>query len=451
MRTWTRLALVAAAGAVAAAGVLASAQPADSADSQQDRLAKADAIAARVSQTRGLSITRKIDRGVMSKAEIRARLLSRIDQEYKPEELAAEELAMKRMGMLPPDADYKKLVIDLLSDQIAGFYDPWERRLFIANWNTTGVAMMDDAVMAHEIDHALQDQHFNLRKFMTADAKNADATTARQALVEGDGMALMVEYLGTQSAPPAEAAKIAGLLWASDAVVQNMKQLAAANMGGLAQAPLVLREGLVFPYTGGLEFVAHLRKTQPWSAVDAAFRKPPLATEQIMHPAKYDAYERPDQVTASTPAALRGWKLAYQNVSGELGVLMFLRQHGVASQPADGSGRADLAAAGWGGDRLAVFTPPGGGKAADAVGVFYTVWDHEADAIEFFAAAADAVPVLAGTKATLREPTYLEHAAGDKLYTVERKGDAVVLLVGAPADKAADLRAQVWAWKVKRG
>src|SRR5688572_16240749 len=367
------------------------------ADPQKDLLAKADAIAAKVSAQRGLKVKRKIERGVMGKDQIRARILARVDQEYSAAELAAEELAMKRMGMLPADADYKKIVIDLLTDQIAGFYDPWERRLYIANWNTTGIAVMDDAVMAHEIDHALQDQHFNLRTFMTADAKNADATSARQALVEGDGMALMIEYVMGAAAGGADAS---ALIWSNNMAVDQMKKMARTSMGSMATAPLILREGLIFPYLGGLEFIAHVRKTKPWKAVDAVYKKPPLSTEHILHPAIYDAYERPDVVTANTPAALAGWKLTYQNVSGELGLSLFLRQHKVpsgADSKLPGPGKTELAAAGWGGDRLAIYASPTG-KAADAVGVQYTSWDSEPDAIEFFDALADALPTLSASK-----------------------------------------------------
>src|SRR3970040_1175755 len=133
--------------------------------------------------------------------------------------------------------------------------------------------------------------------------------------------------------------------------------MAAANLGTLGTAPLLLREGLLFPYVGGLAFVAHVRKTQPWKAVDAVYKKPPLSTEHILHPASYDRYERPDTITATPPAALPGWTIAYQNVSGELGLGIFLRQHGVPSTTsaagAQGPGKAELAGSGWGGGGLA--------------------------------------------------------------------------------------------------
>ncbi|HUH01484.1 MAG TPA: hypothetical protein VML75_05775, partial [Kofleriaceae bacterium] len=193
MRTISRRMVVLAALLCAALAITGIAVQADS-SSIDPRLAKADEIAKRVSTLRGLAVKRPIKRGVMNKAQIRARILERMDQEYAPAELAAEEVAMKRLGMLPAGYDYKQEVIDLLTDEIAGFYDPWDRQLYIAGWEQA-VTGFEDGVMAHEIGHALQDQHFDLRAFMKAVKTEGDATSARQALVEGDGMALMLEFM----------------------------------------------------------------------------------------------------------------------------------------------------------------------------------------------------------------------------------------------------------------
>ncbi len=241
-------------------------------------MADADRIAAKVSKLRGLAIRRPIRRGVMSKPEITRRLLARVRTEYGPDEIASEELAMKRLGLLPPDADYLKLVIDLLTDQIAGFYDPWEQELYIADWMTMG----GDEVMAHEIDHALQDQHFQLRSWMAAEKKNADATLARQALVEGDGLAVMIEFSSPVPVP-----------WGQDGFVETMTGCMTLGAASLAHVPLAIREALVFPYSYGLRFVAEVRKTRPWKAVDEMYRRPPLSSEHILHPSTYARYERP--------------------------------------------------------------------------------------------------------------------------------------------------------------
>jgi hypothetical protein len=222
--------------------------------------------------------------------------------------------------------------------------------------------------------------------------------------------------------------------------------MGAATLGNV---PLVIKEGLVFPYSAGLRFVAEVRKTRPWKAVDEIYRKPPLSSEHIIHPHTYARYERPVAVGAGAPAALRAHKKRYDNVLGQFGLSIFLRQHKV-SLPI-----ANLAAAGWGGDRLTVYSPASGAGASDrsgasAVAVLYTVWDSEVDAIEFFGAVEDALPSIAAGSPSVRKPELVEVRAGAATTSVERRRDAVVVVIGAPGD-AAVLRGQVWkSWSVRR-
>ncbi len=442
MRTCSRIAAVAAVFIGALGGVprpLLAKQGAD----DTALLAKVDSIAAKVSSLRGLKIKHKIARGVMTRAQVRKRLLEMVAQEYAPEDLAAEELALKRLGMLDPDVDYKKLVIDLLTDQIAGFYDPKEKRLYLAGWqqiNLPGTAQ--DPVMAHEIDHALQDQHFDLEKLMKDDKHNGDVTVARQALVEGDGVALMVEFMMADIGSPLSP-------WANDSVVNMMSSSAAKGMGfgKFGKVPLVLQESLLFPYTEGLRFVVHFRKHHPWSRIDKVYAKLPLSTEHILHPSKYDAYERPDEIATKPVAVLAGYDKFYDNVSGELGLSVFLRQHGLARA------KAEQAAAGWGGDRLAVYTPAGhDGKVAGTVAIDYVVFDAEADAIEYIEALEDALAALSGVDRTpTKDGTILYRTKAGEELAAQRRDDSVVMVVGAPAGKATKLIEQVWSsWSVVR-
>src|SRR5690606_1363030 len=261
-------------------------------------------------------------------------------------------------------------------------------------------------------------QHFGLERWMRAVKSNADATVARQALVEGDGTALMLEFAAAaRGAPPP---------WGDQAAVTEMARGLRMGMFLMGNAPLVLRESLLFPYVNGLKFVAHVRRTRPWSAVDAIYRKPPLSTEHIIHPETYDTYERPVEVKAAAPATIASYKRGYDNVLGELALWIFLREHGVDE------GQAKVAVAGWGGDRVAVFTPPGRpGAVSSAVAVVYTVWDQEADAAEFMDALGKALPGLAGKGATERDAAGVMEMRGadGSVVSAERRGDAVVMVV----------------------
>lgn len=456
----TRRTLIASVLALACAGLLVHVTRVSAEDqSQNPLLQKADVIAQRVAKIRGLPQKRPIERGVMSRDQIRKRLLQRIDEEYSPEELAGEELALKRMGLLPPDTDYKKLVIDVLSDQIAGFYDPAERRLYIAGWTTSGASSMDEMLMAHEIDHALQDQHFDLRTFMKPGKKNSDEAVARQSLVEGDGTALMIEYMMRD---------LGVSPWDDDQVVKMMETQAQASMGDmLDKAPLVLRKGLMFPYVRGLAFVAHYRRNHEWSRIDEIFRKPPLSTEHILHPAKYESYERPHQITARSVPALRGYREIFSNINGELGFDILLRQHVANGDKNKVVGeKIALAAAGWGGDRVVIYAPQRhDGEVPGTIGISYSVWDQAADAIEFFDMIGDAMPSLSQGKKVSRKPgakaagTSDDAEAHDLEYVdstghafiAQRRGDVVVLVLGAPADKARPILSEVWKrWKIRR-
>ena len=168
----------------------------------------------------------------------------------------------------------------------------------------------------------------------------------------------------------------------------------------------------------------------------------------MIPPAKYAAGERPVAVKAAALPTLKGWKPVYQNVLGELMWSVLLRQHGVPRK------RADTAAAGWGGDRYAVYAPPGddGKGVAGLVLVSLSTWDSEAEAIEAFAAASEAVPGMTGGVTDCKiAPAALFNSCGDAQAetSIERKGDRVLLVVAAPAASAAKLRSDVWAkWKV---
>ncbi len=396
-------------------------------------MSRAGEIAKKVAKLRGLAIKTPIARGVMSKPQIKARILELIDREYTKDELDAESLGYKRFGLIPESTDYVKMMVDLLQDQLAGFYDQHEKKLYIAGWTQAG----GDMVMAHEIDHALQDQHFDLIKFMEADKNNSDSMAARQALVEGDGMALMLEYqlASMKQAPP----------WGNPMVMAMLKRGMSQGADGMDGIPLAIREGLVFPYASGVEFIAHFRKHHSWKTIDAIYQKPPLSTEQILHPKKYESYEMPVQVMATLPASLTGYDEKVSNVMGEKGMELFLRTHGVSLE------RSVTAAAGWGGDRMVVYTPKGhrGTALAGTVGVWLSTWDEHRDASEFFQALEHALPKLSGARRT-GAGQVLRFTSKQGQVSAQRKGKKVLVLIGAPAKSANTLRAEVWNhWRVR--
>jgi hypothetical protein len=419
-----------------ALAVLVALAPAPVARADQDwvtdLVARADAIGVQVAKLRGLKIKRPIAKGVMTDEQLRERIVERMNEDSKPEERATEAAMAKRWGLVPMEIDLDKLLIELLTEQIAGFYDPKEGKLYISA-KPEGNAEWPDMVMAHEITHALQDQHFGLEKWMEEVKGNGDASFARQALVEGDGVALMIEYsLAKQNLPPP---------WDHDELVRVLSGSLDAEGGGdlLGKAPLAIREAMIFPYRAGFGFVAALRRGQPWSKIDAAFKKPPRSTEQIIHPELYLAGEGPDVITA--PAAP---DQLHTGIWGEEGWRVFLRTHGVSPD------MASSAAAGWGGDRVLLYGPPEAvATPARTTGVALTTWDSDADALEFWNALGRALDAMVVGTIVVDEPTRVVWLDVDgRVTTAELRGRQIAIVAGAGLAGWQAALAGAWRWKI---
>lgn len=410
-----------------AVATAAHAQP----DPLAEILARTDAIAKQVSRQRGLPLKHKVEQEVVDRDELRARLV-KLAAEYKTQtETRAEGLALARWGMIPLETDYLQLMIDLLTDQIAGYYDPKTKKLTI-NKAAGADPEWAEMVITHELDHALQDQTYDLDKFEDLPDTEGDAALARQALVEGDGVALMIELMLARKnvAPP----------WSDPAVARELERAMGLPSDDLLdRAPLAVREALLFPYRAGFTFVAALRRKQPWSAVDAAFKRPPRSTEHILHPAKYHSDELPIAVEIDVPAALADYRVVHSTVWGELGFSLFVRSHG-----ADVAA-ATRAAAGWGGDRVVTLLRGDDGRPERAIGLARFEWDSEVDAIEAHEAAVRALDdaILGGT--VEHGETRTRWLGFDGRVTVaERRGTSIVIAHGVPLRLFGAVQAELW-------
>jgi hypothetical protein len=395
-------------------------------------VAAADEIARQVSALRGLKLLKPIQKGVLSRDEIGAKLKERIGKEYTADEVRGEARVLKRLGLLPQDVDYEKMILDLLMEQVAGFYDPYAGKLYIADWLPLE---MQRPALAHEIEHALQDQHFDLKRFADPIKDDGDQQLAHSSLVEGDGTAVMLEFQAQAMGLPVEQLP--------DLVSQIGKQMLQGGMGSTPlfdKAPPFLKETLIFPYLGGLGFIESLRKAQPWSKVDEVFKSPPESTEQVLHPEKYGK-EHPMKVIPGPVPSLGARKELRRDVIGELELRVWFN-----AKLADAE--AEKAAAGWGGDRLVAYADPAGPPDAPPVVIDLSAWDTETDAKEAEAAAKKVMLKLAGKEAGA-PGTYVD-SAGDE-YLVQRKGDQLLLVFGAPAGTNQKVAADVWkGWKVAR-
>jgi hypothetical protein len=300
--------------------------------------ATADEVLQQVSQITGLKLLTPLKKTLRSRDEIRAYVIRSMDEEKTPAERYADARSTEAFGLIPKGFDLDNFMIDLLTEQIAGLYDPKAREFYIADW-----IPLDDqrTVMAHELTHALQDQHFHIDAWEKAARPNDDAELAREAVLEGSAMAAMVDYqlMGTGHSvvdlPPIDPS-----VFAAD----------MSKSPKLQEAPQFLKDSMTFPYFAGLTFSAAILKPAGWSGLSAVFAKPPVSSQQIMHPALYRTGRVPEQVPIPSFEKLFGsdWVKIDENVMGEFGWKEILKQF-------LGEERATPLAALWGGDRYVLY------------------------------------------------------------------------------------------------
>lgn len=312
------------------------------------------------SDLRELPILQPVKSGAQSRAEIERMVIRNLDEQTTPADSHATEQALKKLGLVRPEFQYRSFLIKLLTEQVAGYYDPKQQHFFIADWiDLEG----QKPVMAHELTHALQDQHFNLRRFEHWPKGDSDAELAAHALIEGDATLAMRVYMAKN--PMVAFA----FLRAFGPTAMRSEQI--------EQAPRSLRESLLFPYNEGLEWSTAVFKKGGWSAVSAAFSELPASSEQILHPEKYFAHEAPVKVSLPDVRTQLGlkWKRIDYDVNGEWSYYLILDQF------LNSEAESKRAAAGWAGDRYAVYegTTPG-----EIFMAQLSVWDTENDAREFF-------------------------------------------------------------------
>jgi len=378
------------------------------------------AVLKETSELRELPILRPVKSGAQSRAGIERMILRNLDDQTTPTELHATEVSLKKLGMVPADFQYRPFLIKLLTEQVAGYYDPKVQEFFLADWiDLEG----QKPVMAHELTHALQDQHFNLQRFEHWPKGDSDAELAAHALIEGDATLAMTIYMAKH---PLVALAFLRAFGSTGSSSEQFKQ-----------APRVLRESLVFPYQEGLEWATTVYKRGGWSMVSHAFTELPQSTEQILHPEKYFAHEAPVKVSLPDVRGLLGskWKRIDYDVSGEWSYYLILDQF------LNSQAESRRAAAGWGGDRYEIYE----GSQPGAVFIAQlTVWDTENDAREFFDAYAKRTRLrYENAKATevASQPGQTdrhEWSTSEGGVAVELRGKRVLIVEGAPGNTNAN-------------
>jgi hypothetical protein len=298
----------------------------------------ADEVLQNMSEITGLSLRSPLKKTLRSRDEIRAYVMRQMDEDKNPAERYADAKAGEAFGLIPKNFELDSFMVELLTEQIAGLYDPKAHEFYIADW-----IPLDDQrmVMAHELTHALEDQHFQIEKWLKAARPDDDAEMAREAFLEGSATAAMVDYMlqGTGQSliklPEFDPSILTGDL---------------GNTPALQKAPPFIKDSLTFPYFAGMTFTAAVLKPEGWPVLAKVFNKPPATTQQVMHPDLYKSGHVPTKVTLPAIDSLLGadWKKLDDNCLGEFGLVEVLKQY-------LGEQRAKPLAAAWEGDHYLLF------------------------------------------------------------------------------------------------
>ena len=396
--------------------------------SAPDLLKTGDEMLKNTVQLRGLEPKGPIQQGVKDKAEISRYLNERVQAEYAPGEIEREGKILRTLGLIPAEMDYRGFVIKLLTEQVGGFYDSDKKTFFIASWLA---AEEQKPVMIHELTHALQDQYFDVGKMLNEDRslQNDDRILAHQAVMEGDGMVVMLQYfLEPVKRHFSQVPDLASVMQAQMMTMQ-------AQFPVFKEAPLYLRESLLFPYGYGASFLQYVwRKNPSWESVNKIYSDMPVSTEQIMHPEKYyGERDMPKPVnTESFVARLGpGWKIASKNVLGEFSLGLLMSLHLTEE-------RSRRAAAGWGGDQVLLLENEGG---KDVV-LLSTVWDTTEDAEKFYGAMDEWFRQrYPKTQRSNESPTGFSLIQNNEFHSIRRDGASVQLIFGLPEADGRKLKA----------
>jgi hypothetical protein len=414
-----------------AAVVRAQAQSAAVASAREARNAAVveatSAVLKETSELRQLPILRPVKSGTQSREEIQRFLIKNIDEDTTPAEMHASEVALKKLGLVPADFQFRPFIISLLTEQVAGYYDPRQQEFFLADWiDLDG----QKPVMAHELTHALQDQHFNLRRFEKWPKGDSDAELAAHALVEGDASLAMAVYVARSPLRMI-------------ALLKSMGESKSASEE-IDRAPRAIRESLLFPYEHGMQWAQALYRREGWPLISKAYREMPQSTEQILHADKYFAREAPVKVSLPdiSSALGSGWKRIDTDVNGEWSYYLILDEYLKSAQ------ESKRAAAGWGGDRYSVYEAS---KPGSVLIVQLSEWDTQQDAQEFFNAYVkrterrykfDAASPTKTPGSPTEEKAWRTNEGG---VIMQRRGQRVLILEGVPDGKnTAALIAKLW-------
>ena len=317
-----------------------------------------DSLRAPVEQATGLRFTSPPRSAMRSREQVRAYLIGKLDEELPPKRLNGLETTYRLFGLLPDTLQLRPLLLELYSEQVAGFYDPDSAMLFgVEGADRTQLRL----VLAHELIHALQGQHLPLDSILGA-RENNDRLAAAQAILEGQATLASLDVLA-----PGQGVAQNPQFWE---LYREQVRQQQSSMPVFRRAPLVLREALIFPYLQGAEFM-HWWTSEGHDSLPYGPRMP-VSTEQILHPDRYARGDVPVMLAFAPDSSV-----LYEDVLGENEIRVILATLAGSDEV------QTVVPVGWGGDRFRLYRMPAG----EAL-VWFVVWDDGRSGERFLKSAA---------------------------------------------------------------
>jgi len=346
-----------------------------------------------------------------------------IFREMSEEEIKASEKALRKFGLIPKNFDIVEGSLKLLSAGVGAFYYPETRELYLIE----GRSVEDRNILTHELTHAAQDHKFGIDDIRYGYKHNSDRELAITSVIEGEACATMNIYRQ---------------IYGGGETIHTPEDIKV-----LLETPKVLLRTLTFPYTSGTTFVEKqkLRNGNDWAGVTKLYDDLPSSSEQIMHPEKYFG-ERDYPQDISLPDIEEilgdGWSELTWDVLGELVTEIVFEEFGIP--------RPYKVAAGWDGDKFVVLENEVEGK---ILLVWFTTWDSEEDASEFYVAYSNVIkkkyivqdlpPLKFQLGENTRHKEFIDKG-DNSIILIEQKGKDVLIIESAPPDRIGILRERIW-------
>jgi len=300
-----------------------------SAEEAKQLLGAVDEVLKFDSKDTGLAIKTEVKRQLIDRDKVQSYIEKQMREDEDAQRLKNGEMVLKKFGLVPRDFDVDSFLVQLMREQVAGYYDPQTRFVNLLDWLPPETQI---PVLAHELTHALQDQNFGMEKWVKGPnhkkkmspaetIADDESSVARHAVLEGQAMAVMIDYMlaplgkSLADAPQIADAMEAGMSQGGDSPVFN-------------KAPLYLQRVLIFPYTYGLDFERALLKKGKSNAYAGVFKRPPQNTREVMEPSVYLAEEKLAPLNPPDVAATMGkdWEMYDVGSIGEFDVAMIAEQ-----------------------------------------------------------------------------------------------------------------------------